>query len=108
MFRLSFDPYHCIERRWGAGGPELATCHDAPVKSQWYEAEQNLRNQIDRTYEARMNFALDELKQGPGPGKGVAAPPDIDVRGYLLSMMSQRTATQPPRVPAPVAATPSR
>ena len=106
MFRLSFDPYHCIERRWGASGPELATCHDAPIKSQWYEAEQNLRNQIDRTYEARMNFELDELKQGPGPGKGVAAPPDIDVRGYLLSMMSQRTAAQPPHAPAP--ATPSR
>ena len=41
-----------------------------------------------------MDFGLDELKQGPGPGKGVAAPPDIDVRGYLLAMMAQHLAAQ--------------
>ena len=28
LFRLSFDPYHCVERRWGADGAELATCRD--------------------------------------------------------------------------------
>ena len=46
-----------------------------------------LRNQIDRTYDARMDFALDELKT-PGPGKGVAMPPDIDARAYLVSVRS--------------------
>ncbi len=40
------------------------------TKQNWYIAEQNLRNQIDRTYDARMSFTLEEL-QTPGPGKGV-------------------------------------
>ena len=84
LFNMSFDPYQCIERRWGAdSGQEFAPCADNPQKTAWYEAERNLRNQIDRTYEARMDFTLAELKT-PGPGKGVPAPPDIDVRAYLV------------------------
>jgi formylglycine-generating enzyme required for sulfatase activity len=90
LFRLSFDPYQCVERRWGATDPaELSTCRDGPEKQAWYAAEQNLRNQIDRTYDARMDFTLADL-QTPGPGKGVAYPPDIDVRGYLESMRGTR------------------
>ncbi|HUO97883.1 MAG TPA: hypothetical protein VMU01_04410, partial [Rhizomicrobium sp.] len=85
LFAMSFDPYQCIERRWGATeAAELATCPDSTLKAAWYEAEQNLRNQIDRTYEARMDFALAELKT-PGPGKGVAAAPDIDARALLMT-----------------------
>jgi hypothetical protein len=84
LFRLSFDPYHCVERRWGAAGPEAATCRDGTPKQAWYEAEQRLRNQIDRTYEARMDFTLRELREGAG---GVPAPPDTDARGYLLSVL---------------------
>jgi hypothetical protein len=88
LFRMSFDPYHCIERRWGAADPvELSTCRDGAVKQAWYAAEQNLRNQIDRTYDAEMDFTLDELRE---PGKGAAAPPDTDVRAYLLSAMGAR------------------
>jgi hypothetical protein len=84
LFALSFDPYHCPERRWGAKGQELATCPDGKTKAAWYEAEKYLRNQIDRTYDARMDFALDELK-APGPGKGVATPPETDLRSWLAS-----------------------
>jgi len=83
LFALSFDPYQCIERRWGATEPaEFAPCPDNTLKQAWYEAEQHLRNQIDRTYEAQMGYTLEELHQ-PGPGKGVPVPPDIDVLGYL-------------------------
>ena len=86
LFAMSFDPYQCVERRWGATqSPELATCKDGAVKQAWYGAEQNLRNQLDRAYDAQMDFTLDELRV-PGPGKGVAAPPDIDVRAYLAAM----------------------
>jgi hypothetical protein len=85
LFALSFDPYQCAERRWGAAAEEFATCNEPTLKAAWYDAEQNLRNQIDRTYEAEMDFTLEELKT-PGPGKGVATPPDIDVRGYLVSL----------------------
>ncbi|HWA88992.1 MAG TPA: hypothetical protein VG889_03090 [Rhizomicrobium sp.] len=88
LFAMSFDPYQCIERRWGATRPEeLASCPDGTLKKAWYEAEANLRNQIDRTYEARMDFSLDELKD-PGPGKGVADPPDTDVRRFLVNQQS--------------------
>ena len=83
LFALSFDPYQCAERRWGAAADEFGTCNEPTLKSAWYDAEQDLRNQIDRTYEAEMDFTLEELKT-PVPGKGVAEPPDVDVRGYLL------------------------
>ncbi|MCE9522229.1 MAG: hypothetical protein K8S25_07325 [Alphaproteobacteria bacterium] len=102
MFLLSFDPYHCIERRWGATLPaEAMTCSDDAIKTEWYAAEQNLRNQIDRTYDARMDFGINELKQGPGPGRGVATPPDIDVRGYLIGLITQRNASAVPTPPRP-------
>jgi len=64
VFRLSFDPYLCVERRWGAEDAELSTCPDGPAKRAWYAAEQSLRNQIDRTYEAKMDWSLPELQQG--------------------------------------------
>lgn len=52
LFSLSFDPYHCIELRWGAapGSPEMSTCHDDANKLWWYRAERRLRNRIDREY----------------------------------------------------------
>ncbi len=83
LFAMSFDPTHCPELRWGASdAAELFTCPDGALKRSWYAAEQNLRNQIDRTYDARMDFTLEELGT-PGPGKGVPSPPDTDVRAYL-------------------------
>jgi hypothetical protein len=87
LFRLSFDPYHCVEQRWGAAGPELATCRDGTLKRRWYDAEQRLRNQLDRSYEARMDFSLGELESGQG---GAAASPDTDARGYLLAEQKRR------------------
>ena len=58
---MSFDPYECIERRWGARAEELAACTDDESKAHWYKAEQRLRNQIDRTYDVRMGFSLAQL-----------------------------------------------
>ena len=93
LFAMSFDPYQCVERRWGASAAaEFSTCPDTTLKAAWYDAEQNLRNQIDRTYEAQMDFTLDELRT-PGPGKGVSAPPDIDVRTYLDRERAAKTAS---------------
>ncbi len=94
LFLMSFDPYQCVERRWGATDPaELSTCRDGANKQAWYAAEQNLRNQIDRTYEVEMDFTLDEMRT-PGPGKGIPTPPDIDVRAYLVSVQSARPGAQ--------------
>ena len=86
LFSLSFDPYQCIERRWGAtDAQELATCKDGGTKQAWYQAEQPLRNQLDRTYDIKMGFTLDQLNRHV-PGSGVATPPDDDLRGYLYSL----------------------
>jgi len=86
LFLMSFDPYHCIERRWGASDPrELATCRDGDTKRAWYGAEQPLRNQVERTYDVQMGFSLGALNAHVA-GSGVATPPDIDVRTYLWLM----------------------
>ncbi len=85
LFALSFDPYHCPERRWGAhDARELATCREDAGKRAWYDAEQPLRNQIDRTYDARMDFSLEDLRRQPAN-----ATPDTDVAGYLEQMQAQ-------------------
>lgn len=85
LFALSFDPYHCPERRWGASDPEeLKSCPADAVKEDWYEAEQALRNQLERTYEARMDVSLIELKRD---GLGARAAPDTDVEGYLTKRL---------------------
>ena len=83
LFRLSFDPYHCVERRWGASSPEeLSSCRDGADKRAWYHAQQNLRNQIERRYDVAMGFSVSELRLG-GPGSGEPAAPDVSVLGLL-------------------------
>lgn len=85
LFAMSFDPYHCIELRWGARIPqELASCQDDANKRAWYDREQWLRNQWERRYDARMDYSLEQLT-GPLPGVGIAAPPDVDIVSYLKS-----------------------
>lgn len=83
LFALSFDPYQCPERRWGASSAqELSSCPDGADKRGWYDAQRRLRNQIDRVYDARMDFTLAQLKRNPA-GSGVDTPPDIDVHAVI-------------------------
>lgn len=98
LFRLSFDPYDCVERRWGAVTPEeLSSCHNPSGKNRWYEAQQRLRNQVDRTYEARMDFTAKDL-EGKAPGSGTDTPPDVDVKRTIDNMgyRTPITTMQPP------------
>jgi hypothetical protein len=90
LFDMSFDPYQCIERRWGAREEELASCADDEMKGHWYTAEQRLRNQIDRTYDVHMGFSLAQLEK-PVDNSGSDKPPTIDVKG-LIDRMGQRIA----------------
>ncbi|MES1990806.1 MAG: hypothetical protein V4441_07635 [Pseudomonadota bacterium] len=96
LFKLSFDPYQCVERRWGATDPaELASCPDGAEKTRWYNAEQPLRNQIDRTYDVEMSYSVDQLERGPyglQSGRGVETPPEIDIRSWLLAQKTQKAA----------------
>jgi hypothetical protein len=90
LFAFSFDPYNCVERRWGASGTELASCRDGSIKRRWYAAERGLRNQTERTYEAQMDFSLGELED-QAPGTGLAQPPDTDTRAWLLGEVRHGT-----------------
>ena len=91
LFLMSFDPYQCIERRWGATDPaELASCPDNDTKARWYAAEQRLRNQIERTYDARMDFTVAELESAPRGG-GVDTSPPVDIKA-LIDFIGERVA----------------
>ena len=49
LTKISFDPYHCAEKRWGASGQELASCKDQDADSAWYAGEQVIRNTIGKS-----------------------------------------------------------
>lgn len=83
LFKMSFDPYHCVELRWGATGSELATCKDDKNKLDWYKAEQGLRNQIERKYDDVMDFGVEKTSKS----LGVSVAPDADLEGYLNSLL---------------------
>ncbi len=83
LFRLSFDPYHCVELRWGASAPsELKTCTDSADKRAWYEAQDRLRNQLTRTYGEPMGWGLAQL-QNRSLDIGIDEVPDIDMEKVL-------------------------
>jgi hypothetical protein len=88
LFQMSFDPYDCVEYRWGAESNEAAPCTDGDEKKKWYEAEQRLRNQPDRTYDIAMNFTLGELEKH-AKGSGIDQPPPIDVKSLIDGMGEQ-------------------
>ncbi len=110
LFDLSFDPYQCPERRWGARGAELETCTDDTVKAQWYNALRFLRYQAERSYDVRMDFSLNELKSPmiastDEGGLGVEAPADADIRGYIARLGGSDVLAEnaPPSKITPVA-----
>jgi hypothetical protein len=82
IYGLSFDPYHCVELRWGAQGNELNSCRDDGTKRRWYDREQWLRFQHERNTDAFTGFTVDEIT-GPMPGAGVASGQDLDVIAFL-------------------------
>jgi len=88
LFAMSFDPYNCIELRWGASAEERESCPDSKPRLKWYEAEQRLRNQSDRTYDIQMGFDLDELNRHV-KGSGIDQPPPIDITALIDSMPAQ-------------------
>lgn len=66
IFKLSFDPYHCVELRWGlTDADSMKSCNQSKEKVEWYNAEQGLRNLIDRDYSVKMDYSLKELPSMP-------------------------------------------
>ena len=69
LFAMSFDPYNCVELRWGDDSP---ACTDQAAKRRWYAQEQPARGEIGR----------DEQ----GAATELAGPRDVDIRGLIASM----------------------
>ena len=88
LFTMSFDPYQCIERRWGARAADADSCRDGRRKREWYEAEQRLRNETEPDYQRTMNFSLGELRERK-PGSGRDSHPDADIKGLIVNMSDQ-------------------
>ena len=65
LFAMSFDPYNCVELRWGDDG---TGCPDQEGKRRYYAMEAQARRQIDRD------------------NPTLAAPRDVDIRGLIQSM----------------------
>jgi hypothetical protein len=62
IYKLSFDPYHCIELRWGmTDSDSLKSCGQSKEKMDWYQAEKGLRNLIERDYSVKMDYSVNEL-----------------------------------------------
>lgn len=81
LFQLSFDPYSCPEHRWGATHPqELRTCRDGTDKTRWYNAEQGVRNGLQRDWSAPHPIRVDELEVGL---YGSGSTPVIDLRAFF-------------------------
>lgn len=94
LFKMSFDPHHCIERRWGAtSDDELRSCPDDRVKTSWYEAQQRLRNQLVRTIGDRMDFTLEDLRRQAQESSEVGEdnPPDIAV-SFMFAHNTAKTS----------------
>lgn len=90
LYEMSFDPYDCIELRWGASGDERASCAEGLEKGRWYEAERRLRNQIDRTYDVEMNFSLADLERRKS-GTGTDTRQPVDVKSLIENMVDQES-----------------
>jgi hypothetical protein len=65
LFAMSFDPYNCVELRWGDDSP---ACPDQSGKRAWYAREAAARHVIDRT-----------------TGE-TAGPADVDIRALIADM----------------------
>jgi hypothetical protein len=98
--RMSFDPYMCPEKLWGASGTELRTCTDGDTDDRWYKAEQGIRNTVGKQSEAdvltvRSNqpITLQMLESGDYLDQPVSSPvalgtkktPVMDIDAFLAS-----------------------
>lgn len=90
LFKMSFDPYHCPELRWGASHPqEKNSCPDGSSKISWYEAQQSIRNFLQRDWSASRAITIDDLRGGK---YGSTETPLIDLKDFLERLPSKKGA----------------
>ncbi len=79
LFAMSFDPYNCVELRWGRdiSNGNGSGCPDQAGKRRWYGVEEQARHVTD-------------------PDRGTTAGlPDTDIRGLIVSMPARSPWVQP-------------
>jgi hypothetical protein len=90
LYAMSFDPYDCIEHRWG---DDVASCPDADDKVRWYKAEQVLRDRMDPDATLTMGYSLAGLEHA-----NPKAPPtdlaELNVKS-LVDGLGERVAFEP-------------
>lgn len=85
LFKMSFDPYHSPELRWGASGNELKSANDSNLKKRMYAKENNLRNQLARVYNKPTPFSF-----------GPSISPNLDIKKWLYDYVSgKKTCIDP-------------
>jgi len=77
LFAMSFDPYSCVELRWGDDINDGRGCPDQAGKRRWYVLEEQARHEVDRD-----NHLF-------------AGPPEVDIRGLIASMPARTPWVQP-------------
>lgn len=85
VYAMSYDPYDCIELRWGAAGAERESCTNGEKKLRWYAAQQRFRQMQSRDFFA--GYDLDDLETKAA--KPMKPPPPVDVRGLIANMPYQ-------------------
>lgn len=61
--RMSFDPYQCVENRWGAStAAEQKSCSNDSEKNRWHRATQFLRNIYSRPSALKTGKTLPEFE----------------------------------------------
>jgi hypothetical protein len=83
LYLMSFDPYDCVEHRWGATGEEASTCKDGDDKQRWYKAEQVYRDKIDPDAMANTGLTLAELEHKDQRQVQLA---DVDLKSVIDDM----------------------
>lgn len=92
LYSLSFDPFACPERRWGAESKqELASCTDDADKTAWHQGQQRIRNLLRRDWVAAQDITLETLKT-----VGASAAEPINVRGWLTSLADKGNSLSTP------------
>lgn len=62
MTQMSYDPYACPERRWGATGEaELSSCADSQEKAEWHMLQQFMRNATEKDTAGVHGWSLAQL-----------------------------------------------
>ena len=85
VYAMSYDPYDCIELRWGAQGVERDSCTQSEKKLRWYSAQQRFRQMPGRDFFA--GYDLEDLERKAA--KPMKPPPPVDVRALIENMPYQ-------------------